>query len=378
MAGLLDFNDPNSLNTLGLIGGLLSARKGDNWPLMLQQAAMRQEAIRRGQVDEEMRRQQMEAEKLRMEREKKAAAREDAMQALAQRFQTPGVTPATPMDDEGNPMPSSPPGYDYGGFAQALAGINPQASMAMRAQLAQMGAKERVKVGPGETVGSYQNGRFVPDYTAPKQEKLTYHDLGGYISVRDSSNKEVGRLPKTAGPEKPQKPVWDSERGGFITPEGFQPVPGVGPKKVPEQERISEGRERVSAHLGTIRGYYSALAKEGGAVSTAQPALTNIRARMGASAGGQLLGGAIGTEAQTLRDKIQSMRPLLIQEIRSATGMSAKAMDSNAELQFYLRAATDPTQSLEANMAAIDALERAYGLGGQKQGGDKPDPLGIR
>jgi hypothetical protein len=75
--------------------------------------------------------------------------------------------PLTPNDDNGNSMPSAPPSMDYHGYANALTGINPQMGLAMQQQLAAMQAKERVKVDPGQTIGTYQGNKFVPDFAAP-------------------------------------------------------------------------------------------------------------------------------------------------------------------------------------------------------------------
>jgi hypothetical protein len=73
--------------------------------------------------------------------------------------------------------------------------------------------------------------------------------------------------------------------------------------------------------------------------------------------------GFVGTQAQTIRDQISSSKPLLIAAIKQATGMSAQQLNSNAELQFYLQAATDPARSLPANRAALAILDRTYGMG---------------
>jgi hypothetical protein len=50
--------------------------------------------------------------------------------------------------------------------------------------------------------------------------------------------------------------------------------------------------------------------------------------------------------------------------IKNATGMSAQQMNSNAEMQLYLNAATNPQLSYEANLEALKNLDRLYGLGG--------------
>jgi hypothetical protein len=48
--------------------------------------------------------------------------------------------------------------------------------------------------------------------------------------------------------------------------------------------------------------------------------------------------------------------------IMKATGMSAKQIDSNAELKLWLSTATDPTKSYEANIAALQNIENLYGV----------------
>ena len=79
---------------------------------------------------------------------------------------------------------------------------------------------------------------------------------------------------------------------------------------------------------------------------------------------GQGLARMLGTDPQVYRDKIEIAKPTLINAIRQATGMSAKAMDSDKELQFYLQALSDTTKPLAANLKALLAIERRYGVGG--------------
>jgi hypothetical protein len=57
-------------------------------------------------------------------------------------------------------------------------------------------------------------------------------------------------------------------------------------------------------------------------------------------------------------------------QIMSALGLSAKQLDSNAELKLWLSAATDPTLDLQSNKAALDNLENL--LAGK--GKNKPAP----
>lgn len=128
----------------------------------------------------------------------------------------------------------------------------------------------------------------------------------------------------------------------------------------------------MSDAVGQLRSYYDDLNKNYGIPSTQNRFGSNILARVGASGIGQLAGGAVGTENQAARQKIEQTRPLLMNLIKQATGMSAQQMNSNVELSLYLKAATDPTLSYEANMQALDNLDRMFGLGLKGQQSSAP------
>lgn len=125
----------------------------------------------------------------------------------------------------------------------------------------------------------------------------------------------------------------------------------------------SEGKAALSENLEGMVQTYLKLDDLGGIVNPDKGAIANLRARTDASGLGQTVGGALGSETQSIRERINNIQPLLIQSIRQATGLSARAMDSNRELQFYLQAATDATKDIYSNLAAIDVLDRTYGLG---------------
>lgn len=150
----------------------------------------------------------------------------------------------------------------------------------------------------------------------------------------------------------------------------MEPIPG-GPadRKTNEQQA---GKETVDSVVAQLRQSYDALDKGGGITSTQQGALSNIGRTLSKSAAGQFVGGALGSQNQKERDAIAQARPLLLQAIMKATGMSAKQMDSNAELKLYLATATDPTLSLEANKEALNRIAELYGSGGTPA---KPPPL---
>lgn len=128
-------------------------------------------------------------------------------------------------------------------------------------------------------------------------------------------------------------------------------------------EKTAAGKETLSSSLSDLARSYLTLSERGGIVQPGRGSAVNIKARLESSLPGQIVGGATGSENQSIRERINNMRPLLINSIREASGLSAKAIDSNAELKFYLQAATDPTKDIYSNLAAIDTLDKIYGLG---------------
>lgn len=134
-------------------------------------------------------------------------------------------------------------------------------------------------------------------------------------------------------------------------------------KQIQDTKKKGEAKEQLTETVGQLKSYYDALKKGGGIVEQGQGTLGNIASRIQSSAVGQLAGGAVGTKNQEMRQKIEQTRPLLLNLIKNATGMSAQQMNSNAEMQLYLRAATDPTLSYEANVEALGNLDKLFGLG---------------
>jgi len=124
-----------------------------------------------------------------------------------------------------------------------------------------------------------------------------------------------------------------------------------------------------------LRQNFDQLDKLGGITSTQNLPGTNVGAYLSTTGAGQLTGRIFGTEAQSERNKIAQTRPLLMTQIMSALGLSAKQLDSNAELKLWLSAATDPTLDLESNKAALDNLESLLaGKGKAKPGTPSAKP----
>lgn len=136
---------------------------------------------------------------------------------------------------------------------------------------------------------------------------------------------------------------------------------GVVGQRTPDQQ--AQARTGVTSILGQMVDSYNQLDELNGIRDSSEGTLPNVGAYFRSSGVGQFLGGVIGSEEQALREQILNTQPLLINTIREATGMSARAMDSNRELQFYLQAATDPSGDVISNYAALHVLDSLYGDG---------------
>jgi len=142
----------------------------------------------------------------------------------------------------------------------------------------------------------------------------------------------------------------------------------AGAKHVQDVTSKEGGRKGLSETLDVLAGQYNKLNTGEGIPSTQNKWGSNLGAKLGNTGVGQWLGQVAGTENQQARDIISQTRPLLLADIKKATGMTASEMNSNAELQMWLSVATDPSKGYEANAEALKNLENKFGLGRARDG----------
>jgi hypothetical protein len=145
------------------------------------------------------------------------------------------------------------------------------------------------------------------------------------------------------------------------------------PAAIKEREK-TEARQSTTSLLDELEADYGQLQKLGADVSPKRGAVQNVANWAAGTRLGQTVTGAVGTEAQAVRDSIAQKRASLMASIKQATGIGASQLNSNVELQFYLKMATDPTMAREANLKAIKWLRDTYGIkGGAPASGLSPD-----
>jgi hypothetical protein len=130
-----------------------------------------------------------------------------------------------------------------------------------------------------------------------------------------------------------------------------------------------DGKRVVDEVVGSLRQQYDALDQAGGITNPDKGSLSNFSAGVQSSGVGQAAGRLFGTQNQSSRNIILQQRPALLHAIMKATGMSAKQLDSNAELKLMLSTATDPQLDVAANRAALDLIESLYGTESVKNTG---------
>jgi hypothetical protein len=156
-------------------------------------------------------------------------------------------------------------------------------------------------------------------------------------------------------------------KGGSVNSPGVIGIAGKEPAGAKKQADKETAQENAGTILAQLRQSFDQLDKLNAITSTRNRPGTNIGAYLSSSPVGQFTGRVLGTEAQSERNKIAQTRPLLMTTIMQAMGLSAKQLDSNAELKLWLSAATDPDMSLEANREALNNLENLLTGKGKKE-----------
>jgi hypothetical protein len=185
----------------------------------------------------------------------------------------------------------------------------------------------------------------------------------------------AGEAAKTRAQKQAEQDVQFSPGGiaGAARLEGAKEEAGLPAKVVlkgspsfEDKQKLDQKNQAQTVLTNTVGGMadaYVQLDKMHGIVNPDRGSMENLTARAASSAPGQEATMAVGSKAASVRQQIINSRPALISAIRQATQMGARGLDSNVELQFYLGQASDPTKDIYSNLAALDRLDKAYGLG---------------
>jgi len=164
-----------------------------------------------------------------------------------------------------------------------------------------------------------------------------------------------------------QKPI-EMDLGGkkvFVDPVTLQPKAEFAKTLTPDEANKSgktkDAKASLEDTLARLDEEYSALSDLGAQPTEKDSVLGNLGRKFTSSYIGQTLG--VNPQAQTHIQAIEGLRNDVLLAIKAASGMSAKEMDSNAELQRQLAGATAPGQNIESVRRRLTDLSKKYGAG---------------
>jgi hypothetical protein len=264
-------------------------------------------------------------------------------------------------------------------------------------------ATRQTVVAPGATV--LQGGK--PIYTAPAAEKpyepselqKTLDDLSKappgspqqkalqarvqMLTTREPKEPREAPAPTITQIQDPADPnrmiTIDARRysGGTVGAPGVIGTSGkTAPAAAAEQKKIAAQGELQNV-IDTLKTAYADLDAMRAVPSEQRNVISNALSYIASTGVGQVAGRIGGTEAQTQRDVIQASRNLLFTAVKNATGKTSGELNSNVEFKAWLKALTDPSQSIQANQTILENLEKFVASGGNysaKRGGGEVKP----
>lgn len=125
-------------------------------------------------------------------------------------------------------------------------------------------------------------------------------------------------------------------------------------------DKIAEGQAGLADTVSVAKTLVKDIADMGGMTTTSKGALANLMTSLGTGTVGQAGARLVGTPTQAKRDELNSVRLQLFNAVKEATGMSSTQLNSNVELQTWLKSLGSDTMSKEANLAILDNIENRY------------------
>lgn len=165
--------------------------------------------------------------------------------------------------------------------------------------------------------------------------------------------------PKVKGPLAGTRAAQEMEAQASMELQKEQYKQALTTKK--EREDQAKGKEQLNETLGKMYGYISDIESEGGGIKTGGG--LQLKNYLAATDIGKEIGKASGsptTQKMVMKD---SLKRLLVPQIMKATGMSAKQIDSNAELKSYLDALSSDTTSIETQKEVLKNISDIFGEG---------------
>lgn len=265
-------------------------------------------------------------------------------------------------DQEAATIKALLPAYTYGiqtgDMAGALNLVPPEMQEGLRPYVDALAGKSPDEV-KAALIGSLSS-------SAMGQEALAAIQRAGTLSVQQGqltlAQQNAAREAAAAGQPKPMT-EYEKVMSGFKERE----VKAAEEKAAREAsgaltDKQEKSKVTLDDTIARIKAHYDTLKTEKAIVSQDNSALENAAARA-STLTGVTYGRTVGTKAQTARDSIANLRQSILTDIKNATGMTAKEMDSNQDVQRLLASLGDPDQSYETILDTLANLSAKYGAG---------------
>lgn len=344
--------DPEVLQILGLN---LLAQKSPNFGENLGNAGLATLQYQRQREEDKLRKEEREFLKQQRQLQMEQLKRDQRFkEALSQGFR-PGIAadPLTPVDDEGNPMPSSKPTMD---FSRAMQ-IDPFAALQAQEQFRNISKPQTFKLGKDEVVYGADGRELFANRSPVKPEKPKFvkGDIQKYASngieyTREFDGENWRTIAKTPQfrPESAGKPVMVEGPNGpmWVTPpSGMEPggsVPlGIGPKMSESQKKELQG---LDAQVSIIDRALAEVKKT--------PTAFSFKRGVATLAGGvpeSIAGRFQSPEEQQARAFIFNVASKAINE-RAGAAQSAQEL---ARLRSFLPAETDSAEQVQNKLTSF-------------------------
>lgn len=189
-----------------------------------------------------------------------------------------------------------------------------------------------------------------------KPTKVTYNQQGQEIAAvpirSQPANVTFGALAEGSVGK------YDQETGTF----SIQQIATNTKTEEKEKAKINAG-----GLLNEVASLYSRLQEMNAIRDSDESAFANIGNYFSSSKVGQEFGKAIGTQEQVVRDKINQAVPLIIQEYKNATGMTAAQMNSDRDIMQLEKAVGNPTSDIQVALATMRRLQNRMGVSNNKR-----------
>jgi hypothetical protein len=291
----------------------------------------------------------------------------DALSALFNKTPTGQRTAAT-QKASGNTDPSflekifmaSKPGARYYGVKQAQASQD-----LMNSALAQMGFGEQ---------GS-NSGQIIRGNENPALKALAAMAGGGDTNA---FNTLITHQLTQGQPQTSVGKIRAAQQSGELTPEEADAM--IAQETAPTKTQLTantaeKSKSKFDEVLRQIQGGFTALDEAGGMTDPAKTlgmgTLDNIADYVANTSVGQIGGKALSTPQQAIRNDIEAKKQMLVSLYKQASGTTGGQMNSDTELQNFLKALPSLTNDLKSNEEIIKGLSQTYGAGGI--GGETPN-----